>query len=668
MLSAQQLKQKISINIALTTLLSLAIFGAFIVGMVLQTPAKFALSFNSYALISITAMIVSLVVLFAVLRHGVQSESRSWFVLYLITSVAGAVWEALSRLTPDYDGSLFWGRLLGTSIALAPAVVYLFALAYTGATAIRRPIIAPILITLSSFVAALYATDLIIDSSHDVYPWGFGSLPGPLYLVVLFWAFLPFILSITLLLRYRNSSQNQLIRKQSMLYAVALAIPLIAGGLTDGLLPAINIQLPTLAIFFNAITGVIIYYGIRRYQLFQVDPSVLAESILGTMREAVVVARRDYQIEYTNEEAAVLFGLDPNPSETPSLNTLFPKESWQQIKDHLEKGTPLPKAVGQLTAYSLTGRTVPVQIVTSKLHERENYSAHVLVLSDVSNLTTSYNELESSTKRISSLLSQSQALQKQLADEKSNIEKIVESRTQQLQAAQERIQSEDKLKQEFIALSSHNLRTPLSILKWSMELLKKPSSDEAREQLLKNMESGINHLDEFIRDISTINDLESGGSMEYKPLDLNNILQPLINQTNVYVQTKNIDFVANTSQQPIMVNANALWLQNCVRNLLDNALKFTEQGSITLNCFTQNLQAVIEIRDTGLGIKEEEIPLLFTKFHRGTTYEQYDYEGKGLALYLTKLVIERHGGTILVDSKNGKGSTFTIRLPLLNTN
>jgi signal transduction histidine kinase len=98
-------------------------------------------------------------------------------------------------------------------------------------------------------------------------------------------------------------------------------------------------------------------------------------------------------------------------------------------------------------------------------------------------------------------------------------------------------------------------------------------------------------------------------------------------------------------------------------NLLENAFKFTKEGSVTLKAYTEQSSIVIQVIDTGIGIPQEEVPKLFTKFHRGTSVMRYDYEGTGIGLYLTKLIVDNHHGTITVDSMPGKGATFTVRLP-----
>jgi two-component system phosphate regulon sensor histidine kinase PhoR len=108
-------------------------------------------------------------------------------------------------------------------------------------------------------------------------------------------------------------------------------------------------------------------------------------------------------------------------------------------------------------------------------------------------------------------------------------------------------------------------------------------------------------------------------------------------------------------------------LRSAIYNLLDNALKFTaEQGQIELSLAHVADAIQIVTKDNGVGIAPEEINKLFTKFHRGTSTLNYNYEGTGIGLYLTKLIITEHGGTIAVQSELGKGSTFTITLPLQN--
>ena len=287
------------------------------------------------------------------------------------------------------------------------------------------------------------------------------------------------------------------------------------------------------------------------------------------------------------------------------------------------------------------------------------------MVSDISTIAASYNNLQASALRIRKLLDESQSLQRQLADEKANVEHTVEERTKELRAAQDRLKAENRMKREFIALSSHNLRTPLTVIQGSLQLLQGADTPEQREELMTNMESGVKRLGGFVADLSAIAVLESGSQLDAKPVPLNELVRPVIEETRPFIATKQLAFNVDLDLEDTMVNANILWLQSCIRNLLDNAIKFTETGTISLTTHkVSDEQVGIVVSDTGVGIKPEEIPLLFTKFHRATGYEQYNYEGEGLALYLTKLIVEQHGGHIEVKSTQGSGSTFTIFLPI----
>lgn len=269
--------------------------------------------------------------------------------------------------------------------------------------------------------------------------------------------------------------------------------------------------------------------------------------------------------------------------------------------------------------------------------------------------------------KIRSLLEQSNQLQQQLQEEKASVERTVEVRTHELQEAQEQLKAEDRLKREFIALSSHNLSTPLAVMTGSLELIKTSDSPEQRAQLLATLENGIKRLGEFVNDMGTVATLESGGQLDMRPISIDEVLAPIIDETKAFSATKKLEFHANLMPGPITVNGNVPWLRSCIRNLLNNALKFTGQGSITISTSVRNGELALSVSDTGIGINPTELPLLFTKFHRGTDTERYDYEGEGLGLYLTKLIVEQHGGRIEVQSTLGQGSTFTVYLPLSQT-
>lgn len=620
--------------------LGVIVFLGFLIGRVLLEPAQFALEFNPYAVASAVAVIATLGVLTLVLRQGTNAEANGWFVMYTLAALATGVAEFFMRSSVHPVGAVFWEQLIGVGMALAPVALFLFVLAYTQGTALRHVFVAPMLILTAVLVAFMYGNNDLIFGSNPTeavrYLWSWATLPGPWFPLDLAWIFTLFLIAMVLLFRFYRTTHSPLLKRQSWYFFWVFVIPFTAGAIMDGLLPLIGIvNLPNVAVFVNAVAVVLIYRGVRKYRLLQVDPTTMAQNILRTMREAVVVARSDLRLEFTNQEAEKLLGVSIGKRER-TLDSLFPKSTWTQIEDHLHNGTPLSNEIGQLNAYTSNGTTIPIQVSTSTIMEGKDYQAYILVLSDIRQITASYK----------------------------TIERIVEQRTKELQEAQDRLQAEDRLKREFIALSSHNLGTPLSIMQGSVQLIKTAEDASQREQLLHMLENGIKRLAEFVDEMSAISTLESGGQLDAKPITVGSVVEPLMEETAAFSSAKRLAFRTELDNADATINGNQLWLRSCIRNLLDNALKFTEKGSIALTTKTADGFAEISVSDTGIGIEKAELPLLFTKFHRGTDFERYDYDGEGLGLYLTKLIVEQHGGRITVESQLGKGSTFTVHLPL----
>ena len=152
-------------------------------------------------------------------------------------------------------------------------------------------------------------------------------------------------------------------------------------------------------------------------------------------------------------------------------------------------------------------------------------------------------------------------------------------------------------------------------------------------------------------------------------ITLDQLLNPLATEFDELSVKKPISFKTMISNGETRFYANHYQLASAIRNLLDNAFKFTPaNGEVELTGRTENNKLLISVRDKGIGIKAEEMPKLFTEFHRGTSTMVYDYEGTGIGLYITKLIVEQHGGKIYVQSQVGVGSSFTVEIPLLAPN
>jgi two-component system, sensor histidine kinase and response regulator len=257
-----------------------------------------------------------------------------------------------------------------------------------------------------------------------------------------------------------------------------------------------------------------------------------------------------------------------------------------------------------------------------------------------------------------------------LQKQKEALEQGVIERTRDLRDAMLAAQSANQAKSEFLAAMSHELRTPLtSIIGMSSTLIRWIADDltsRQRKHLQTIYDSG-QHLLKLINDILDLSRLESGHLvLRYEECSLSSIAQQSLitveEQARLGQITLRLDLQTAASDTIV---ADPQRLQQILLNLLSNAIKFTpEHGQVVLSIFQSDATVNFQVKDTGIGIADEQQPLLFQKFQQLDTSYSRRYSGTGLGLALTKNLVELHGGSITVESTVGVGSMFTVRLPM----
>lgn len=233
------------------------------------------------------------------------------------------------------------------------------------------------------------------------------------------------------------------------------------------------------------------------------------------------------------------------------------------------------------------------------------------------------------------------------------------------------LRKEDNLKDEFISLVSHNLRTPLTAIKGYRDLIEESKSLNQNDKLLlSKLSINVNVLERLVEEVLSISSIGPKGiRLNLQKTNLESLIKEAIHEVELQSQKKNINIESHLSNNIPTINIDLHKLQDVLVNLLDNAIKFsTEHSKIEVTVDYKDDHLFVSVRDYGVGIDAQEIPKLFQKFHRAVDYLTYNYKGNGLGLYFSKLVIESHGGKIWVDSTKGKGSTFSFTLPLTPPN
>jgi two-component system, sensor histidine kinase and response regulator len=261
-------------------------------------------------------------------------------------------------------------------------------------------------------------------------------------------------------------------------------------------------------------------------------------------------------------------------------------------------------------------------------------------------------------------------LMRSLTQEKQNLEERVVERTVALHDALVAAEAASRLRSEFLATISHELLTPLTyvigmsstLLRWSFGELTKRQRD-----YLQTIHDSGEHLLEMINDILELSQIEAGKAvLNITSFSLIEVAESAINglKEKATIKRVNLKLDLQINGECDRFTADARRIQQILWNLLTNAVKFTpEGGNVILRLWKEDGDAVFQIEDTGIGIPEDQLSLLFEKFHQLDTPYRRRYGGTGLGLALTKQLVELHRGRIEVESTVGVGSIFTVWIP-----
>lgn len=276
-------------------------------------------------------------------------------------------------------------------------------------------------------------------------------------------------------------------------------------------------------------------------------------------------------------------------------------------------------------------------------------------------------QVSSSANRISSGDLDAQIVSKS-RDEIGDLAMSVNKMAESLKADIEKLREVDKLKSEFLMIASHNLRTPLSVMRGYIDMAEQATTAAELQAIIKTIQESVVRMHLLSEDLLTISTLQAGGEvMATSPVVARDFIESTVSEFALLADKKRLHWqVDDQVPEAAKLDISQANVRSALGNLLDNAIKFTKEGgSVKVSVTATDDQLRFIVADSGIGIKPEEIPKLFTMFHRGTSTLTYDYEGAGIGLYLTKLIIEKHGGHVKVRSEVGRGSTFTVTLPLL---
>ena len=595
-------------------------------------------------------------------RYRAASNVIRPFMVLMFAVSQWAFTYGIELANTTHDAKLFWAKMHWFGVVVIPVAWWAFVCNYVGYDkwVTKRnvvllsilPIISLVVVWTNDMHHFLWRTTALNTSSGPFpimevsYGFWFVISAAYFYLLILF--------SNALLIRSFIRSPN-LYRGQIAILLIGTFIPL-AADLVHSL--GLNHPFPYMDIAPVAfgISGLMLAWAIFRYRLLDIVP-VARDFLFESMAEGVLVLDMQNRVVDINIAALKLINMPAsNVIGTPIVGLLG---DWSNLAEQfinvLHTQTEISQTVnGSLRYYNLS---------ISPLQNRQGlHTGRLIILREITKRKQNEAELENYRLHL-----------EELVEERTN--KLQESQ-QRYQALYERLESLDRLKDDFIDSVSHELRTPLTNLKLYHRLLDLNPDAEKRLTYTSVLSRETNKLEQIIEGILSVSQLmQELKNFAMAEIDLNNLIDQFVVNRSVLAQAheKNLDFKLDIAPERPLIIGNQILLEKVVDALIKNAMDYTPAGGQIELCTTiergkSQPLICLYIADSGLGLQPDELGHVFDRFYRGASALASGVSGSGLGLFTSKEIIERHGGGIDIFGKGllGKGVTIRVWLPFAN--
>ncbi len=420
-------------------------------------------------------------------------------------------------------------------------------------------------------------------------------------------------------------------------------------------------------LFYGLLSGLVAWGGLtlisRRVVRESPEEAEQLASLVRNSAYAIISLDETWAIRTWNRGAELMFGYRPGEVMGRPCKTLIPRDASQAaqletIRREIEEEGYVRDRDVELV--SKRAKRMTVQLAGSVLPgDGGKPSGFLLILRDV----TAVRQDQEQMRRLY------RELDKQMRERTRKLELArheLEQRNAQLHTAYERLKELDRLKSDFVSMVSHELRSPLTNISGAVELMlaEEQLSDDYVRRMLGVVGEQSDRLIRLVRGVLDVSRIDAGRLyLDHTEVDVLPVLERVVSSLRPTTQFHWFEFPTTDHLPPVWGDEDRI--EEIFFNLLDNAIKFSPSGGpVRIQLAAGDGEITVSVTDPGIGISAEKLDRIFQKFHRLNSDDSRETYGTGLGLYITKGLVEAHGGRIWAESVEGKGSTFSFTLPL----
>ena len=592
---------------------------------------------NIFAIPSLIAFISCILLGSNVLAKSPRSELNRTFFYYALSVAYISLAEFGLRQASSFNEALVWLKI-GSFWPFAISISFHFVLVFTKQRKILRNEMLHSIIHGPALVFSILdlSTNLLTGNPRAVYwGWTYSISHNLLSFLSIGWALALLLLSIFLCSKYylKIDRDNSMKKQQAKLVLISAIIPIFFAIGSDAFFQIINIEIPELFTFSVGIECILIWYAIKKYELFAFNIKDTIENILSSISEAIFILSQDDTIQLVNQGALQMLGYEEEEIVGKKVEFIF-GDSGSFTGIFLDK-------LGRDSKTNLKsrgGKKIPIMLSIIGLEDRGKASGRKILLArDIMEQERAEGALKRSLKAL-------------------------ERSHGKLRVAQDALIKEKKLASigEMAGIVAHEINNPLEAIKVRIQLLQaRFSNTECDNKCFHYL--GI--IDEQVDRISHItrNLLDFSGKKEARsPWSLNNIIENIVELMSYRIEKQKVRLTLNLKESLPAIDINIGEMQEVFLNIVQNALdSLRNGGELNISSSMNNNESiVVEVADTGVGISKRNLDKIFDPFFSTKP------DGTGLGLSISKNIVSKHKGKIEVHSTQRIGTKVMVFLPL----